>query len=764
MFQGGLFPSEFLRTGVLETDAWRSVGDEQVNRFRNRILEIFEVFPTSGRGVNEALTEQELIEPILAALGWDAFLPQQKAAMKGRADVPDYLLFADANAKSRALRRADEGGRYQDGAAVLEAKSWQRPLDRGAGSRGEVPSTQMLRYLSRVEILSERDIQWGMLTNGRNWRLYFQGARSRAEEYLDLDLPACAGVRGLEVDLFGPKEGERPHLLKLFYLLFRRDAFLQQPDTEVTFHELALDRGRHWQALVSNKLTEVVFEQVFPELVNALYAHDRDRPAGKPDRIYLDHVRQAALTILYRLLFVLYAEDRGLLPVDDDRYDDYSLRRVRDSVATRLDAGDAFSNRRAPLYQQVKELWALIDEGDDALCLPAYNGGLFDRTCHPIVERVDLPDSTLASVLDALSRLKEGDRRLYINFRDLSVRDLGSIYERLLEFEPVMRDADDALTVRPNPFARKGSGSYYTPDELVELIVQRAVGPLVEERTAAFAARAEELGHERRPIRERVTDLTHDDPAEAILSLRICDPAMGSGHFLAAAVDFLADAALEALAEAEETVSWAKEHRYESPLGARIEAIRERLRAQASEHSWRMDEAHLDDRQIIRRMILKRCVYGVDKNPMAVELAKVSLWLHTFTAGAPLSFLDHHLVCGDSLFGEWVGQVHQELAAKANLLINRSIQQRWRLRIAWPVSNGPPMPTSRKFASPPRPTQPCVRQPRRSVVFWTSGRRCAGCGLVRKRLQRSTPFSTGCSESRCQLSPDHWKRLLRLSQ
>ena len=150
---------------------------------------------------------------------------------------------------------------------------------------------------------------------------------------------------------------------------------------------------------------------------------------------------------------------------------------------------------------------------------------------------------------------------------------------------------------------------------------------------------------------------------------------MGSGHFLAAAVDFLADSVLEAMAAGEEAVPWAKEHHYESPLGQRIEAIRERLRGQAREHSWRIDEAQLDDRQIIRRMILKRCVYGVDKNPMAVELAKVSLWLHTFTAGAPLSFLDHHLKCGDSLFGELVYPVEQELAEGGALYINRYVVQ-----------------------------------------------------------------------------------------
>ena len=139
------------------------------------------------------------------------------------------------------------------------------------------------------------------------------------------------------------------------------------------------------------------------------------------------------------------------------------------------------------------------------------------------------------------------------------------------------------------------------------------------------------------------------DPAEKLLDLKVCDPAMGSGHFLVNLVDYLADRVITAMAEAEATVDG-----YLSPLTARIDDIRTRIMANAEARGWTIDEDQLDDRHIIRRMVLKRCVYGVDKNPMAVELAKVALWLHTFTVGAPLSFLDHHLRCGDSLFGSWV--------------------------------------------------------------------------------------------------------------
>ena len=130
------------------------------------------------------------------------------------------------------------------------------------------------------------------------------------------------------------------------------------------------------------------------------------------------------------------------------------------------------------------------------------------------------------------------------------------------------------------------------------------------------------------------------------MSLRVCDPAMGSGHFLVSLVDYLADEVLTRDHRCRRVRHWADaDAPYRSPLAARIEALRARMRAEAAARSGRCDEDQLDDRHLVRRIILKRVIYGVDLNPMAVELAKLSLWLHSFTVGAPLSFLDHHLRC-----------------------------------------------------------------------------------------------------------------------
>lgn len=155
----------------------------------------------------------------------------------------------------------------------------------------------------------------------------------------------------------------------------------------------------------------------------------------------------------------------------------------------------------------------------------------------------------------------------------------------------------------------------------------------------------------------------------ALLSLRIVDPAMGSGHFLVSLVDWLSDKVLTAVGDAESMA----EGDYTSPLVKLIAELREGIVANAREHNWPIVEDQLDDRHIVRRMVLKRCVHGVDLNPMAVELAKVALWLHSFTVGAPLSFLDHHLRCGNSVLGAWVRPTMDWMQERGALISNRHL-------------------------------------------------------------------------------------------
>ncbi|MCY3887850.1 MAG: restriction endonuclease [Chloroflexi bacterium] len=417
----------------------------------------------------------------------------------------------------------------------------------------------------------------------------------------------------------------------------------------------------------------MVFERVFPKLVAAL---------ADAEGADLAEARQAALIFLYRLLFLLYAEDRGLLPVDDSRYDDYGLRkRVRDDIAGRMDQRDTFSATASHYGDHLTTLCRLIDRGDASIGLPPYNGGLFAPDAAPLLDRVRLPDAVVAPIVYDLSHAETREGRRFVNYRDMSVQQLGSIYERLLEREP-LRGGDGAITIRPNPYARKDSGSFYTPQELVDLIVERTLKPLAEERLRAFEEKAAALRSDRRPKGQRLAELRALDPAAAVLDLKVLDPAMGSGHFLVTAVDFLSDYIAELVEYVPAVPEWlgggkggkdAADEAYASPLVERVAAIRAEIIQRARAADWVLDEAQLSDQAIIRRMVLKRCIYGVDKNPLTVELAKVALWLHSFTVGAPLSFLDHHLRCGDSLIGLRVLEAREELRRLGGLSASSAI-------------------------------------------------------------------------------------------
>lgn len=711
--QGQLFSQDFLTRGVLETPPHQALDATAFAAFDGALRRIYAGFDASST-INEAQTESEIINKVLVELGWGAdFLPQVNLSGKRREDVPDCLLFANSAQKAAALAETKDDRRYRHGLAILEAKRWLRPLDRGDASEAtdpDAPSSQMLRYLSRADVVSDRAVKWGMLTNGNVWRLYWQDARSRSEEFFEVDVAAALGLDGIPNTLDDGAPPGAPghiapaHALRLFFLFFHRGAFLPQSwlndqgeSNNRSFHAYALNEARLYEEKVSQDLGARVFADIFPQLADALARGDLHaktqqighgqftRPQYTQD--YLDEVREAALVLLYRLLFLFYAEDRNLLPVRDARYAPYSVRRIREEVRDKVDAGGTFSSTMTKVWLSLSGVFELIDEGDDDIGMPAYNGGLFNRARSLLLTRTKVPDKVMAPIIDALSRRTEALLHGWINYRDLAVAHLGGIYERLLEYSLVheVQARDDykdkpeinRITAAPASFARKVSGSYYTHDDLVRLILRESVGLLATERMDAFEVHLKKLAKKGALNPGDWDALDAKDPASQILELKVCDPAMGSGHFLVALVDDLADRVLEAITTTTLHVNaqpWAAHlvesgRPWQSPVLARLAHIRRTIKTTAKTHGWAVTDAQLDDRHIVRRMILKKTIFGVDKNPMAVELAKTALWLHTFTVGAPLSFLDHHLKVGDSLHGEQLPNVQKGLQNLGALLL-----------------------------------------------------------------------------------------------
>ena len=655
VFQGALFTRDWIREGIAETPQWQGLAKPELDRLWNEARALLAEH-AGRRKPTEAETEDQLIYPLLELIGWRHKSVQQNMTTKGRKDVPDALLFADAEADERA-RTLEPWQRFRHGAALVEAKRWNRPLDReGHGDQG-VPSTQIMHYLRRAAVLADGRMPWGILTNGRHWRRYYQNALSVAEDFFEIDLGKIFALPGCHPDLLD-EPIEPDHAFRLFVLIFGREAFLPSEQGR-SFHLMAIEEARRWEEKVRKDLANTVFDTVFPELISAIPLGDPARPSPIDQR-YGEEVRQTAMYLLYRLLFVLYAEDRNLLPDERGPYAEYSLTRLRQELAEKAASRQPMQSRSFIYWSRLEIIFDAISCGNDDLGIPPYNGGLFGSEGNRLLSRIKLPDDTLARVILPLSHRDEDGRLRYINYRDLSVQQLGSIYESILEYGV---EVEDGSRVRPRSDnqARHRSGSYYTPEPLVSLIIEKTVGPLVEERRQAFTA-AVESGVKK-------ADLSSSDPAVALLSLRIVDPAMGSWHFLVSLVDWLSDKVLTAIGEAEALVGG----EYASPLVARIAELREGIVANARAHGWPIVEEQLDDRHIVRRMVLKRCVHGVDLNPMAVELAKVALWLHSFTVGAPLSFLDHHLRCGNSVLGAWVRPTMDWMQERGALISNRHL-------------------------------------------------------------------------------------------
>jgi hypothetical protein len=275
-----------------------------------------------------------------------------------------------------------------------------------------------------------------------------------------------------------------------------------------------------------------------------------------------------------------------------------------------------------------------------------------------------LTDAVLAPALDKLARI-DGEP---VDYGFIDVRHLGAIYEELLEYRLVIDDAARGeVHLETDKGERKATGSYYTPEYIVKYIIKHTLEPILASRAERF----KELMRQISQVRQQLGDGRRNSGStgilrkdlqrlerqawETLLDIKVCDPAMGSGHFLVTAVDFITTELIRILSEYPE----------DNPVLEQLAKIREDIIANLEKQGISIHPSKLRDDNLLHRAVMKRCIYGVDLNPMAVELAKLSLWLHSFTVGAPLSFLDHHLRCGNSLIGATAREAESSMAVDA---------------------------------------------------------------------------------------------------
>jgi type II restriction/modification system DNA methylase subunit YeeA/tRNA1(Val) A37 N6-methylase TrmN6 len=630
-----LFSNYYLDEHLPETEAWDELSDDELREAKADIMDLWEREKGTAPKRNESQLEEKFIRPMFRKLGIPFEVEESTSRTQRR---PDYGFFETEDAARGAFERREEGGDfYKDAVAVADAKRWGRPLDtRGSGEHErdfENPSYQIHVYLQ------ETPARWAVLTDGKKWRLYYGPTSHRLDSYYEIDLPTVLEKGDLED-------------FKYFYLFFRHGAFLEDSSGECFLDEV-YDESNVFAQELGEDLQDNIYEAI--KVLSEGFMQYPDNDLSEDD---LDLIHDSSLIYLYRLIFVLYAESEGrdLLDTNNEIYEEsYSLNTLKQDVAEELDSPNPkYRDWQDNLWDRLDELFKLIDQGsksrgipEEDLYIPAYNGGLFrtdpdedDSVEAQFLANHQVGDAYLAEVIELLTRSQNGNGggKIFVDYSSLDVRHLGSIYEGLLEYQ--LDVADEPLALEDGEYVpagegdeviveegevhlttgsgeRKATGSYYTPEYVVEYIVEETLEPLVTD------IRNDLMAQSARGERGFAAEF-----AERIFDLKILDPAMGSGHFLTSAIDYLAREIIDA---------------------------QEKQAAQQGIET--VDEEH--DINWARRQVAQRCIYGVDLNPLAVELAKVSLWLRTLAAEQPLAFLDHHLKTGNSLVGSDIEEIEE---------------------------------------------------------------------------------------------------------
>ncbi|MGY5052466.1 Eco57I restriction-modification methylase domain-containing protein [Streptomyces sp. 900105755] len=492
-------------------------------------------------------------------------------------------------ADSDADKRFEVSHRWQH--ALIHQVAWNANLDKRPGGAGTVPPQSMLQEcLNRTEAHL-----WGVLTNGRQVRLLRDSSALATASYVEFDLEAIF-------------DGE---LFSEFVLLYRL--------LHVSRFEVAEDAApstcwlEKWRTEAIAQGTRALdqlrkgVQRAITTLGTGFLKHPENRELRAALEVKTFHY--ALLRMVYRLLFLFVAEDREVLlsPSADEtakeRYAAYfSSTRLRRHAQRRR--GTAHGD----LYQALRFVLSGLgnDDGLPELGLPGL-GGIFDDTeADKLLHRLSLSNEPLLEAVRALSIVRDtsSKRNRVVDYRHLDAEELGSIYESLLELVPKHNATDRTFElVELAGNARKTTGSYYTPSSLIECLLDSALDPVIDDAVKRGEIRATRSGQ--------------PDPGPAIveelLNLTVCDPACGSGHFLVAAARRIAK---------------------------RVAAVREQN-----------PEPTIDAVRHALHEVVARCIYGVDLNPMAVELAKVSLWLEALEPGKPLGFLDAHVKHGNALIG-----------------------------------------------------------------------------------------------------------------
>ncbi len=570
---------------------------------------------------NETTLETQFIHNVFKILGYE-FISGNAGSVQGQSLEPDNTLFGSSDLKDEFI---NDNSKLENILLFVESKAYKVELDNTSKDKKLNPHYQLLNYLQTFKI------DYGFLTNGRKWRFYDNSIISTTKTFYEVDLEAIIEAKDEEA-------------FKYFYFIFRRENF-DTIDNKVI--NKIVEENKSIKQEVENDLKNIIYgieyrDSIFEIIGKNIYKIDKTQS--------LQATYQNTLYLIFRLLFIAYFEDKNRKILSLHKYyNNMSLNKLYSKLENYSNEDSEFN-----FYGDLRQLFRLLNEGDDSYEVPLFNGGLFNIDNAPLLEKGRfLSNKSLYNVLNSLLVFDKGTSKFRRDFKNLSIINLGSIYEGLLEYrfeiakedlyyveykesrksskivsgymdsydygsikkeyitkENYYKAGDIYLTNSSN--SRKSTASYYTPTSLSSFMVKSAIDL--------------ELSKGKKPI-----------------ELKIIDNSCGSGHFLLESLSYLTEKAIISLPEDTQLQSMVAD---------------ERVKIQSNLIGFK-EKIEVSDYDIVKRLLLKKSIFGVDLNPFSVELTKLALWIDSLIFGTPLSFLAHHIKQGNSLIGSKIEEFNK---------------------------------------------------------------------------------------------------------
>lgn len=647
---------------------------------------------------NEHQFEDDFISEVLEILGW-SFIRQEEKIIQGKLEKPDFLLFTNQDSKNTYLQipKEQRTANNEHFSVIVESKAYKVEIDNKKIQAN--PHFQILRYLSNLK----KD--YGILTNGRIWRFYDNSKLSATKIFYEIDLEAILAMSNPhdESTLARHQAESKSHILSqlqafnYFYHIFHAKNFTQDSkdskDTSTISH--ILEKNAQSKTAIEDDLQSLIYgingrDSLFEKIGACIYAANAESS--------LEQVYENALYFIFRLLFIAYFEDKF-----DDVLEKHSCFKQRISLYALLNEiqnneikqakgspkPTSYTNQ-APKHKsyigiaRLEEIFRIYNEGNPNYDMPLFNGGLFDSTKTALLATPKIfSDTDLIEILETLFYYTDSLNTYKRDYRTLSVAHLGTIYEGLLSYffdkadedifylvyAPKIRgkakgkaksqdiiegyfDSYDyekiakthtihriqnykkgQIYLKNTSNSRKSTASFYTPESITKFLCQEA-------------------------LQESIKTTLND---KNILRFKILDNACGSGHFLIESLNAITKIVLES---------------FDSfpSFKTLYEREKDNITQNITEY---IPDYQIDESDIIKRLLLKRVIFGVDVNPFSIELSKLSLWIDSFIFGTPLSFLEHHIKCGNALIGTSIADFKQNTLTKSKGLFLQDLDSKF---------------------------------------------------------------------------------------